>query len=196
MYLNLMLAAILFASLALMINGGLWSNTITMMNVMLSGLLAFNYFEPLASKLTETWPSFMFIWDFLCLWMIFIASMVVLRTLTDTLSTVKVRFRRPVDLAGGIIAGLLASWLVVCFTLASLHTAPLAANFMRGDFKPEERMLFGTAPDRQWLAFASVQSRRALSRGEEFNPSHFGTRYYERRAEFEKEPGTLTNKKK
>ena len=47
----------------------------------------------------------------------------------------------------------------------TLHTAPLAENFLFGGFQPENKMLFGLAPDRQWLAFTQSVSLGVFSSG-------------------------------
>ena len=44
---------------------------------------------------------------------------------------------------------LLAAWVMVCFTAASLHTAAVPRDFVQAT--PEARMFFGLAPDRRWL---------------------------------------------
>ena len=51
-------------------NSGLWSNTITLVNVLTAGLLATNYFEPLADFFEGRNSSFTYVWDFLAIWLI------------------------------------------------------------------------------------------------------------------------------
>jgi hypothetical protein len=61
-----------------------------------------------------------------------------------------------------------AIWLTfaVCLTvlrlstdLIALHLSPLARNFMGFQEKPDARMFFGLAPDRNWLAFMHKQTK-------------------------------------
>jgi hypothetical protein len=44
---------------------------------------------------------------------------------------------------------------VLGFTMTTLHMAPLSRNFLFGAWQPEptSKMVFGLAPDRQWLGF-------------------------------------------
>jgi hypothetical protein len=190
MYLTLLLLAILFICIGFTIQNGMWGNGVLLVVVVISALIATNYFEPLANKLQSYDNSYTYLFDFLAIWMLFALSAVILRVFTDKLSKIKVKFRKPFDQIGGIILGAWVGWVMVCFTLFSLHTAPLARNFLQGEFqeKPDTRMFFGLAPDRLWLGFAQKSSTGAFSRGQEFDPNgeHI-LKYAERRARFEKE---------
>ena len=64
--------------------------------------------------------------------------MVVLQTPAKQASQVKVRFLKIVDQVGGLAFSALIGWVLVCFTLMTLHTAPLARNFLFGSFQPRE----------------------------------------------------------
>lgn len=177
-----------FASVML---GGLWSNTITLINFMLAGLIATNYFEPVADYLDKNAPSFTYAWDFVAIWLVFGLTMVVLRAATDYLSKIKVRFFLPVEKAGGIVMAIWVSWLAVCFTAATMHTAPLARHFLGGDFQltPDAKMFFGLAPDRMWLAWMYKESSTTLSRFGGARPfdakGDYIVKYSNRRGEFE-----------
>ena len=48
--------------------------------------------------------------------------------------------------------------------MMTLHTAPLARRFLFEGFNPSERMVLGTAPDRQWLGFVQNLSFGSLCR--------------------------------
>jgi hypothetical protein len=79
----------------------------------------------------------------------------------------------------------------------TLHTAPLAKNFLFGGFQSRERMFLGMAPDRQWMTFTRALSQGSLARSAtaEEQASHanvfdwpqFIYRYEQRRIEVEKE---------
>jgi hypothetical protein len=180
-----------FASIML---NGMWSNTVTLINFILAGLIATNYFEPFADYLDKNAPSFTYAWDFIAIWILFALAMIVLRAATDYLSKIKVRFFLPVEKAGGIIMAIWVSWLAVCFTAATMHTAPLARHFLGGDFQPapDSKMFFGLAPDRMWLAWMYKESNGALSRfGDSPRPfdgrGEFIVKYSNRRGDFEKQ---------
>jgi hypothetical protein len=78
---------------------------------------------------------------------------------------VKVRFLKIADQIGSVVFALLVGWALVAFTLTTLHTAPLARNFMFGGFRPGEGMFLGMAPDKQWLGFVQQVSKGSFSRG-------------------------------
>jgi uncharacterized membrane protein required for colicin V production len=201
MILNGILILIFIISFALLFGQGIWSNVLTLINVILAALLATAFFEPLATYLDSQMPTFTYIWDYLALWGLFAIFYIIFRTASDALSKTRVRFKQIVDLAGGSFFALWTSWVLVCFTTMSLHTAPLARNAFMGSLQPtpEARMFFGLAPDQQWLGFTQKISAGAFSTsppegvtGENdsnvFDPEgKFVFNYAERRARFEKE---------
>jgi hypothetical protein len=176
---------------------GLWGNLIMIFNVIVAALIATSYFEPLADFLEEQMPTYKFFVDFLAMWAIFALSAIVLRTITDSLSRVKVRFKKPVEMGGGLFCGAVIGWLMVCFTLFSLHAAPLGQTFFGGGFVPGTDMFLGMAPDRQWGRFAQGQSNvesGPLTAGQAFNMQAYMENYLKRRAAFEAEPGLRTRR--
>ena len=141
---------------AMLISEGLWGNAITFFNVVTAALLANNYFEPAAALLEEHLPSFKYFVDFVALWLIFIVVYLILKLITERVSRVKVRFRKPVETAGGLAFAALVGWIMMSFSLMSFHMAPLEVDAFGGGFQDEplDKMLFGmAAPDRNWLAF-------------------------------------------
>ena len=62
---------ILFACVAMCYAEGMWSNAIRLINVVTAGLLAVNFFEPLARWLDGMQPSYTYLWDYLSLWALF-----------------------------------------------------------------------------------------------------------------------------
>jgi len=155
MYLNLALASVFFGVLACLVREGLWSNCIKLFNVVLAAMLATNYFEPLADFLTVRMPTYTYVWDLIAVWGIFAVALIVMQTITDRISRVQVRFRKPVEMAGGIFLACWVGWMMVCFTAFTLHLAPMSQSFLGDSFgaSPDEAVFFGLAPDRQWLAF-------------------------------------------
>jgi len=192
MLMNLMLSVVFFACFASVVAGGLWNNALLLVNVIFSALLAMNYYEPLAGWLEEQLSDYTYYWDFIALWAVFSISMIILRTATDSISKVRVRFRRPVEIVGGILLASWIAWTMVSFTTATLHTAPMAQNFMRGGFQetPQSKMFFGRAPDQRWLGFTRQLSQGAYSKSklQVFDPQgQFILKYGWRRAAYEKE---------
>jgi hypothetical protein len=156
--LPLLLTLILFACVAMMYTEGMWSNALRLINIVTAALLATNFFEPVARLLDGWAPKLTYLSDFVALWGLFALAMVVLRTLTDQVSRVKVRFPERVDQIGGSVFALWVGWVFVCFMMMTLHTAPLARHFLFGGFQAEQRMIAGLAPDRQWLGFMQRMS--------------------------------------
>jgi hypothetical protein len=90
--------------------------------------------------------------------------MAIFRSVTDMVSKVKVRFLQVIDRPGGIVLSICIGWVMVGFTLISLHAAPLSQYPLLGSFKPQDGMFFGLAPDRELLGFVKYQSSEAYSR--------------------------------
>jgi uncharacterized membrane protein required for colicin V production len=200
MYLWLIMILLFFGCVAFLVNGGLWTNTLVLINTVTAGLIAFNYFEPLAGWLDKQLPSFTYVWDFLCVWLVFAVAMGIMRTATDLLSRVKVKFKRPVDQVGGILMACIVGIVMVCFTMATLHTAPLARKFLFDNFDPDSPM--SMSPDRKWLNFVGMESKRSFYHGGPkenrhafyFTPTNvFISKYADRRADFEKQIETRVN---
>jgi hypothetical protein len=157
-------ALIVIVALAVLGNEGMWGNAITLFNVVTAALLATNYWEPAVTKLLEWQPNGVYLFDYPTLWILFAIFYLTLRTVTDTISRVRVRFPPLLDKIGSYFFAAWIGWVLVCFTAMTMHTAPLSKNFLFGGFKPEERMFFGLAPDRQWLGFMQKMSLGSFSR--------------------------------
>ena len=191
LYINILLVLLFVGCFVFLMNAGLWSNTITLVNVITAALLATNYFEPMAKWLDKQDPRLTYVYDFLALWLIFAVCVSLFRVATDRMSHVKVKFFKLVDRVGGVLMALWVSWVIVCFTTMTLHTAPLARNFLLGGFqeRPETKMMFRMAPDRKWLAWVHRESQGSLSRLSgvaTFDPrGDFIIRYGNRRDRFE-----------
>ena len=192
---------IIFAgAFALLFNNGLWTNTLMLINVLTAGLLATNYFEPLADWFDKQEPSAHYVWDFVAIWLIFGVAMTILRVITDYASRVKVRFLAPVDKAGGMLMAVWVSWVLVCFSTATFHTAPLSRSFFGESFRPnyDSRVLFGLDPDLVWLGWVNRESRTTFSRwgdvAEFDRDGHFILRYGERRDAFDHQLTLLKGK--
>jgi hypothetical protein len=167
--LPLLMFVLLFAIVAACFGEGMWSNAVRLVNVVTAALLATNFYEPIARWLDGWDKSYTFLWDFLALWGLFSIFLLIFRELTDRISRVKVRFLKVADRIGSVAFSFLVGWVVVCFTLMTLHTAPLGRNFMWGGFTTDrdERMVMGLGPDRQWLGFTKNISTAAFGRSDE-----------------------------
>ncbi len=194
-----MLIFIWFVCIAFLWNEGMWSNCLTLINVLLAALVAMNYFEPVADFLDEKQPSYTYLWDYLSMWFIFFIAFAIARTATGLLSRTRVKFIPQIEQAGRVISVLLIGWILVCFALCSLHTAPLARTAVRGEFQaqPMSNNFLGIAPDRFWLGYIQHRSKNALATS---GPNVFDEnaeyifKYGERRRKFSELEAVRVNK--
>jgi len=118
--------AVWFAGSAMMIKEGLWSNTIALVNIVISGLVAFGFYSPIAIYFDElTNGEYTYLLDFVCIWTLFVIAMVVCRTLTGGFSRTRMRFKNPVEPVLGPLMAVLDSWVMAAFVMATLHTSPM-----------------------------------------------------------------------
>lgn len=145
---------------------GLWGNAVTLINMILAMLLATNFFEPAAALVDSFMPSATYFLDVVCLWVLFLIFFGLLRTITDGLSKVHVKFIMPVEMAGRSLLAIWCGWLMVCFVTFSLQMAPLNSPTPLGAWQsPTDGTFLGFAPDRMWLGFMQQNSRGYLARG-------------------------------
>ena len=142
---------------------GIWGAALTSLIVVISGLVAMNFFEPMAGFLegfsgSLWWRSHC---DILALLGLFAASVTILRLSTDRISPRFITSSRFMYELGRWGGGLLAGYVTMAFLLTAVHTGPFPRNFW--GFTPERRNLLGAvAPDRQWLGFTQWVSEESL----------------------------------
>ena len=152
-------AIVFFASFAMMVREGIWSNTIALVNIALSGFLAYGLYMPLTTMVDEALDgSYTYLLDLLIIWALFSVSMIVLRIVSEKLSKTRLRLKYPLDAIGGPVMGLLAAWLMTSFVIATLHTSPLSKDTLGGGLVHQGEQIDGgrslfTAPDLAWLSF-------------------------------------------
>ena len=192
---------------------GLWSNAITLINLLLAMLIATNFWEPICDLIERFGAqSFTYLLDFIVLWFLFVLAFVFLRLFSDLLSRTRVKFEMPVEMAGRSILAIWCAWLVVCFTAFSLQMAPLNSEIPMGAWSsPNSPSFMFVSPDRLWLRFMQSRSRGALSRWhfstdahhandtaanvETFDPrSEFPLKYRDRRSKYAAESAMRVNK--
>lgn len=200
MYLAIYLIVV-FAGLAMTVREGLWSNTLTLINILISGLMAFGLYSPLVAYLDEEQTSGQHTYwlDFAILWAIFAVSMLVCRTLTATFSKTRMRFKHPIDPYGGPAVGLLAAWVLAAFTMATLHTSPMPKDAFGGSLVSDsdvDKAFFLTSPDAAWIRFVATMSDPnafGSARTDRFS-TKFVKIYSERREKFEKAPSMIVKR--
>ena len=197
MIVNLLLILV-FLAIALVLNReGLWSGLVMLLNIVAAATFATAWFERLAGFLDAKMPSYTYLIDFLCLWGIFAVVLLVMRLITDRVSTTKVKFLRQVEIVGGPILAVITAWVMVCFAAASLHTAAVPRALVQPT--PESRMFFGFAPDRKWLAWVRFATQSGpFAYPEESaivfdKDGDFILRYADRRLKLEQSEGLRVN---
>lgn len=146
---------------------GLWSTFIRLVNVILAGILATNFFEPAARTMEDIiGPDLTYFYDFLAFWLVFVVSLLILHIATSFLSRVKVRFNLYLNQAGGIIVSLFVGTMMCWLFNFSLHLAPLGTKPFMMPLVSEGGIPLGI----NWAQFASYLSNgvfsRAISEGE------------------------------
>src|SRR5687767_12713915 len=98
----LFLLLILLATAAGVWFQGLWSAAVTLVNLILSMVIATSFYEPAATAVEgiEAAKSYTYLLDFVLLWLIFGLTFAILRAITDALSAKAVTFDLPVELGG------------------------------------------------------------------------------------------------
>jgi len=139
--------------------------------IIISGLLAMNFFEPFAAFAQSNLISdgaWSYRWDVIMLVGLFGGLVFGLRALMEKLSPRYIEMNGLTHDIGRWSSGLIAGYVTMAFLLTALHTAPLQRNFM--EFRPERANLFGIiAPDRQWLGFTQYASESLFASGRIFD---------------------------
>jgi hypothetical protein len=147
---------------------GAWSAGMTCLCTILAGILAMNFFEPLATALFPASGVWSVRADVISLVGLFVVFVLLLRLATEKMSPRFMHVQPMVHEIGRWACGFLTGYVTMAFLLTALHTAPFPREF--AGFRPERMNLFGAAaPDRQWLGFNQWISERVLSKGRIFD---------------------------
>ena len=142
---------------------GIWGAAHTFLCVLLAGLLAMNFFEPLANILDGllglAWKNYS---DIVALVGLFTGFIFALRLGAEQLSPTFIQVNPTFDQVGRWVFGVLTGYLTMAILLTALHTAPLPREFL--GFKAERANFFGMAPDRQWLGFVQYVTEKSMGK--------------------------------
>lgn len=130
---------------------GLWGSVLMFFNVLFGGLIAFNFYEPLAKLLDGTGIGWGFS-DTLCLLGLFIIATFVLRLITESMAPAMVRFPSIVYQLGRLVFGFGGAVVTVAILLVAFETAPVHKKIL-GVIDYKSKPPFGMGLDRKWLAF-------------------------------------------
>jgi hypothetical protein len=143
---------------------GAWGGLLTFVNMMLAALLATNGFEPLADLIDGGESTYTYVLDFVVFWMLFVVAFVLLRSLTETLSRMRVEFHIGVDIPLRSIAALAGGFLFICILQFSMHLAPIPPKIFQAG--PNDTN-FPLSPDQFWMGTVKMASRGALENSPE-----------------------------
>jgi hypothetical protein len=187
-------ALVVFAGLAMTVREGLWSNSLTLFNILISGLVAFGTYSSFVTWLdVQLDGEFTYALDFVIVWALFVMTMIILRGITRAASTTRMRFRHPIDPVGGPLVGLVAAWTLAGFVTATLHMAPLSKEAFGGalvysttsDIEDTSAL---TSPHLGWLRLVRRLSHPAslgTNGTDRFNVAEFVKSYEDHRGKFE-----------
>jgi uncharacterized membrane protein required for colicin V production len=165
---------------------GLFNAVCSGVCVFLAGLIAFNFWEPLAGWI-EVWLDrgpLQGYEDFICLLLLFAISLAMLRSFTNSINYREIDYLPMVNQVGGGAVGLITGYLLAGFLICAMETLPWSQSFL--NFEPyqeqEQRTRSLMPPDRLWLALMHRAGDACLSRGEgytTFDPNGtFESNYY------------------
>jgi hypothetical protein len=145
---------------------GAWGAAASLLIVIFAGLMAMNFFEPLANALESTFGSdWSYRFDFLSLMVLFVASVFLLRLMSEKIVPGFIAVHSRLYDACRFGFAIMTGYVTIAFLLAALHTAPMPREFL--GFTPERKNFFGfTAPDREWLGFVQYVSEKSMRSSE------------------------------
>ncbi len=154
---------VVFAGVTYCVAGeGAWGAAITSLSVILSGLIAMNFWEPICDNMLGPnyyWQARL---DIVVLVGLFAVGVSLLRFGADCVSPSYVGVHRLAHEGIRWGSAALAGYVTMAFLLTALHTAPLPREFL--GFRAERANLMNVAaPDRQWLGFMQWVSERVCS---------------------------------
>jgi uncharacterized membrane protein required for colicin V production len=131
---------------------GLWGAVLMFFNSLFAGMIAFNFYEPLATLLATNVEPISGYADTLCLMVLYLVSLLILRLATEYLAPMMVRYPAPIYHIGRWLFGFLASCVTMAILLLAFHTSPVHKK-MFGAYAYDLRPPFGMGLDWQWLGF-------------------------------------------
>lgn len=146
---------------------GAWGAALSLLGVLFAGLLAMNYFEPLAETmqvalgLGVSWNNRL---DFVAMMLLFIGFIFAFRIGSEQIMPNFIHVHPLAHDGVRWVAAAATGYLTMAILLTSLHTAPLPRTFF--GFTPERNNFLGmSAPDRQWLGFVQYVTEKSFRNG-------------------------------
>jgi hypothetical protein len=150
---NLIIVGLVLGLTYALTSEGLWGSALMFFNVLFAGMIAFNFYEPLAGLVDKSGLGWLMSFsECLCLLVLFGVSIVALRLTTESLAPAMVRFPLPIYHAGRLVFGLAGACVTMAIIILAFETAPVHKKVFKAiayDSKPP----FGAGLDHQWLGF-------------------------------------------
>ena len=166
---------------------GLLTACCMFVNVLIAGVIAFFFFEPIADELDGMLQGTFLsgFEDCFCLVLLFSVTLGLLRLATNGLAYTDLDYPEGLLRGGSVVFGLLTGYLVAGFLVCAFQTLPMTENFMGFETKVSDENQPKTLrrfipPDRVWLAMMHRAGAGPLSWGEgpTFDPNaNFALRY-------------------
>ncbi|MGD9855870.1 MAG: CvpA family protein [Planctomycetaceae bacterium] len=170
MILDIILVGIIAVIAWCVASEGAWGAALTLVAVIVSGLLAMNFFEATAGFLEQNlfdsyeWQHR---WDVIALVGLFAGFVFAFRTAAERIMPVHIELHGLVYDVGRWVCSLAAGYVTMAFLLTALHTAPLPPDTLGFTAEPQRRVgpLGQSAPDMKWLGFVQHMSETAFRSG-------------------------------
>lgn len=147
----------------LLASEGPWTAILAFFAVVFGGLIAMNFFEPVAEFLSKQSRWMETRADFIALVGLFGLFVFLIRLGLDQLAPTNIELPDAAYQAGRWLFGFGAGYVTMAILLTALHTAPLPRKFL--GFAPERKNFLGViAPDIQWLGFTQHVSEHIFAR--------------------------------
>lgn len=170
---NLGLIALIAGLTYALTSEGLWGAALMFFNILFAGMIAFNFYEPLAVLLDKTGINWGFS-DTLCFLLLFCVALVALRLTTETLAPAMVRFPMPIYHAGRLIFGVAGAMLTVAIILIGAECAPVHKKLFKA-YNYDSKPPFGLALDHNWLGFFQHETGGPFAQYNAGGPDPFHT---------------------
>jgi hypothetical protein len=133
-------------------------------NIFLAGLVAFNFWEPLAAGLEDMLAGTVAagLEDAIALFLLFSLTLGGLRAVTNNLANRQLEYHPVLQQVGSVVCALVAGYLLAGFLVCMLQTLPLSEKFLGFDPYIEagsQGMRRVLPPDRVWLAMMARASQ-------------------------------------
>lgn len=141
---------------------GVWGAALVFLCTLLSGLLAMNFFEPLAVLLSSYLPNdYKNHADSVALVGLFTGFVFALRMSTERIAPVFITLPDMAESIGRWAFAAATGLLTAAILLTAVHTAVIPREYL--GFKAEGPTFFGLNIDRRWLGFTQYVSEKSLA---------------------------------